>query len=54
MGATNPAKAGPGTIRYRWGNKAPGMMAENAVHGSSSVKSARREIAIVFPEFAGK
>jgi nucleoside-diphosphate kinase len=53
MGATDPAQAEEGTIRCLFGNKEPGMMAQNAVHGSDSVEAARREIAIVFPEFAG-
>jgi len=45
MGATNPVDALPGTIR---GDLAI-EMGENLVHGSDSVASAAREIAIFFP-----
>lgn len=45
MGATNPVKAAPGTIR---GDLGLGMT-ENLVHGSDSAESAAREIAIFFP-----
>jgi len=45
MGATNPAQAAPGTIR---GDLAISLT-ENAVHGSDSAESARREIALFFP-----
>jgi len=46
MGATDPAKAEPGTIR-----KAHGTNIEfNAVHGSDSSETARVEIAYFFPE----
>jgi nucleoside-diphosphate kinase len=46
MGATDPAKAEPGTIR-----KAHGMNIEfNAVHGSDSPETAKFEIAYFFPE----
>lgn len=41
-GATNPAKTRPGTIRYMYGVD----VQENAVHGSSSVEIANREIEI--------
>ena len=44
MGATNPAKAAPGTIR---GDLALSMP-DNLVHGSDSPESARREIALWF------
>lgn len=47
IGSSDPTKAAPGTIRAQFGNKA-GPMAENAVHGSDSVASAEREIAIAF------
>lgn len=42
MGASDPSKAEPGTIRrdYGWG------MPDNAVHGSDSLESAKREIAL--------
>lgn len=44
MGATNPAKAAPGTIRGDYGM----VMTENLVHGSDSAESAEREIGIFF------
>lgn len=44
MGATDPKKAEPGTIRALFGDS----MGENAVHGSDSPTSAKREIAIFF------
>lgn len=43
-GATNPAKAEPGTLRYDF---APSMT-ENVVHSSDSAASAAREIAFWF------
>jgi nucleoside-diphosphate kinase len=46
MGATNPAEAAPGTIR---GDLAT-VTSENLIHGSDSVDSAIREIAIFFPD----
>jgi nucleoside-diphosphate kinase len=46
MGATNPRDADPGTIR---GDLAL-ELTENLVHGSDSVESAAREIALFFPE----
>ena len=45
MGVTDPIKAAPGTIR---GDLAT-QMSENLVHGSASVESAAREIALFFP-----
>ena len=45
IGATNPADAGPGTIR---GDLALSMP-DNLVHGSDSPESAAREIALWFP-----
>ena len=45
MGATNPRKAAPGTIRGDLGI----LFTENLVHGSDSLASAEREIAIFFP-----
>ena len=45
MGATDPAKADPGTLRGDLGTEMP----ENLVHGSDSAESAEREIAIFFP-----
>lgn len=44
MGATDPAKAEPGTIRKEFGDS----MGENAVHGSDSPASAERELALFF------
>lgn len=44
MGATDPAKAAPGTIRKEFGDS----MGENAVHGSDSVDSAKRELGLFF------
>jgi nucleoside-diphosphate kinase len=44
MGATNPAEAGPGTIR---GDLALSMP-DNLVHGSDSPESAAREITLWF------
>lgn len=46
MGATDPKKAAPGTIRAKHGDS----MGENAVHGSDSVASANRELAIFFDQ----
>jgi nucleoside-diphosphate kinase len=48
IGATDPAEAAPGTIR---GDLAIDM-SENVIHGSDSVASAQREIAIFFPDLA--
>lgn len=45
MGATNPRKAAPGTIRGDLGIE----FTENLVHGSDSRASAEREIGIFFP-----
>jgi len=44
MGATDPKKATPGTVRFKFGDS----MGENAAHGSDSVASAERELAIFF------
>ena len=49
MGKTNPLEADPGTIRGDLGSD----LTENLVHGSDSVESAEREIAIFFPMLAG-
>ena len=46
MGATNPADSAPGTIR---GDLALSMP-DNLVHGSDSPESAKREIALWFPD----
>lgn len=48
IGATNPAAAAPGTIR---GERAVDT-GRNVVHGSDSVESAAREIALWFPREA--
>lgn len=45
MGATNPLKAAPGTIRGDLGT----LFTENLIHGSDSLESAAREIGIFFP-----
>lgn len=44
MGATDPAKAAPGTIRKDFADS----IEANAVHGSDSVGSAQRELAYFF------
>jgi nucleoside-diphosphate kinase len=46
VGATDPADADPGTIRYMYGTD----LQRNAVHASDSPESAEKELAIVFPE----
>jgi len=46
MGATSPLASAPGTIR---GDLAL-LLGENVVHGSDSVESAERELAIYFPD----
>jgi nucleoside-diphosphate kinase len=44
MGATDPKKATAGTIRAKFGDS----VGENACHGSDSVESAARELALFF------
>ncbi|MDE0092573.1 MAG: nucleoside-diphosphate kinase [Oligoflexia bacterium] len=44
MGDTDPKRAEPGTLRYEYGNS----IGENAIHGSDSLKSAERELALFF------
>lgn len=44
MGATDPAKADPGTIRADFANE----VTENAVHGSDGPDTAKTEIAFFF------
>jgi nucleoside-diphosphate kinase len=44
MGATDPKKAAPGTIRAKHADS----IGENAVHGSDSPESAARELALFF------
>ncbi len=46
MGATDPKKAAPGTIRGDLGTEMP----DNLMHGSDSLRSAAREIALFFPD----
>jgi nucleoside-diphosphate kinase len=48
MGSTNPKEAAPGTIR---GDLAI-EMSQNLIHGSDSLASAQREIAIFFPNLS--
>ena len=44
IGATDPAKATPGSVRYMYGSS----IQNNAVHASDSPESAKKELAIVF------
>ena len=44
MGATDPAKASPATIRREWGKD----VEKNAVHGSDGAETAASEIAFFF------
>jgi nucleoside-diphosphate kinase len=44
MGATDPAKAAPGTIRKEWGKD----VEKNAVHGSDGADTAAAEIKFFF------
>ncbi|MCS6878193.1 MAG: nucleoside-diphosphate kinase, partial [Geminicoccaceae bacterium] len=44
MGATDPAKAAPGTIRKDFAES----IEANSVHGSDSTETAEREIAFFF------
>jgi nucleoside-diphosphate kinase len=46
MGATDPAKSAPGTIRGDLGT----VVTENLVHGSDSPESAERELDLFFPD----
>ena len=45
MGATDPAKAAPNTLRKLFGSN----VGENATHGSDSAENAKIEIAYFFP-----
>jgi len=45
IGATDPLKAAPGTIRGDFGLS----VTENLVHGSDSEEAAEREVALFFP-----
>lgn len=49
-GATNPANAKMGTVRYLYGE--PNGGPRNAVHGSDSPQSAEREIRLIFGEIS--
>jgi nucleoside-diphosphate kinase len=46
MGATDPLQSAPGTIRGDFALE----LSQNVVHGSDSVASAEREIAIYFAD----
>lgn len=46
VGATDPKKAAPGTLRGDLGLE----LSENVVHGSDSVESAKRELSLFFPQ----
>jgi nucleoside-diphosphate kinase len=46
MGATNPIDSAPGTIRGDYATE----LSENVVHGSDSKASAKRELALFFPD----
>ena len=49
IGATDPAKADLGTVRYMFGTD----ISKNAVHGSLDSESAIRELELFFPELFG-
>lgn len=49
-GATDPTVASPGSIRGDLGRDQGTAVTQNLVHGSDSVESARREIALWFPD----
>lgn len=46
MGATNPAKAAPGTIRRMFGTS----IGNNATHGSDAPETAHAELKFFFPD----
>ncbi|HVE76450.1 MAG TPA: nucleoside-diphosphate kinase [Actinomycetota bacterium] len=46
MGATDPKKAAPGTLRGDFGLE----VTENIVHGSDGPESAKRELGLYFPD----
>jgi nucleoside-diphosphate kinase len=46
MGATDPKKAAPGTIRAEFGTD----ISANAIHGSDSLENATQEITFFFPQ----
>ncbi|PCN51148.1 nucleoside-diphosphate kinase [Candidatus Geothermarchaeota archaeon ex4572_27] len=47
IGATDPVKAAPGTIRGDFGLD----ITDNVIHASDSPESFRREVKVLFPEF---
>lgn len=47
MGATDPAKAAPNTIRKLYGTN----IGRNVTHGSDSVENGLKEVRFFFPEF---
>ena len=49
MGATDPKKAAPGTLRGDFGLE----VTENIVHGSDGPESASRELGLFFPDLDG-
>ncbi|MFD2841106.1 nucleoside-diphosphate kinase [Populibacterium corticicola] len=51
-GTTDPTTAAPGTIRGDLGRDFGLKVQQNIVHGSDSVESAEREIALWFPHLA--
>jgi len=46
MGATHPLDSAPGTIRGDFATE----LSQNIIHGSDSKESARRELALFFPD----
>ena len=46
MGATNPLDSAPGTIRGDYATE----LSQNIIHGSDSKESAKRELALFFPD----
>ena len=50
MGATDPKKAAPGTIRADFADS----IDANAVHGSDAVETAKVEVAFFFPELKAR
>jgi len=44
IGATNPAEAATGTVRFLYGSS----LGENAVHASANPDDARRELGLIF------
>jgi nucleoside-diphosphate kinase len=51
-GATDPTTAAPGSIRGDLARDQGTKVVQNLVHGSDSEESAKREIAIFFPELS--